>query len=124
MPPTSIPEAALSRMRKNAIRLLPDECVIQEKVRTDDEAASYTEAWLDVTTVRCRVDPITSSSSEVGVIADREMTLVMYTLTTEYNAPLAEGRRIVHDGETYEITRLVDKHSQRVYREAEITRVG
>ena len=113
--------APLSRMQASALRLMPDSCAIQEAVTVPDGAGSWSENWLTVREVPCRVDPL--ARPEAVIVAGRESQPVRYLLTVPFDAPLQAGRRVLHNGTAYEIRALVDDQTQPVYRQAIIGRL-
>lgn len=123
MPRLTISDAQLARMRAQVP--LPDTGVIQAMTATPDNAGGWTETWAAVTggTVLCRLDPITSRSDAVQTAQAREGLQVDWQATFPYDAPLAVNRRVIINGDTYEVTQLSDDHSWRVSRRALVARI-
>lgn len=118
-------EFDLTAARADVANLLPDSCVIQAKTLVSDGAGGNTVTWAAVTsgTVACRLDPVASRTRILDNIATQESIVVVYQLTVPYAAPLAVDRRVIHDGNTYEIVQMDIDQSKRVARRAIVSEI-
>jgi SPP1 family predicted phage head-tail adaptor len=118
-------DTILEQARSDVLQLLYDTAVIQKNNRVDDGAGGWTDDWVAVSggTVLARVDPKGQTSSANRVEIGREITTVEYQLTMPYDAPLVADRRVVINGNTYEIVQLDVDHSRNVSKRATITEV-
>jgi len=121
-----IPDALLTSFRAQVAARLPDTCVIQARSDTGDGAGGPgTVAYTAVTggTVACRIDPIKSNSQDVLQVGRGEHLRVQYQLTAPHDAPVEIDRRLVINGENYEVVSLSAEHSWRVSTRAIIGRI-
>lgn len=117
-------EFDLTAARADVANLLPDSCVIQSKTLVSDGAGGNTVTWAAVTggTVACRLDPLPIRGA-IEMVGNQESTVVTYRLSVPYDAPLAEDRRVVSGGNTYEIVQMDIDQTKRVARRAIVSEI-
>ena len=115
----------ITQLHADFVELMPDTCVIMSVTLVSDGAGGNTPSWAAVTggTVACRVDPLNLRGSRVQVIAVEEVLTINYQGTFPHDAPLAEDRRVVTDGNTYEIVQLDVDHTNRATRRAILSEI-
>lgn len=118
-----ISDAQLAQWRVEVKQRLPDVAVIQAVARESDGAGGWAEVWTAVAggTVAGRIDPLTTTNARDQQIAGREALVITYRMTMEWDAPIAQDRRVVINNKTYEVISLDDEHSWRVSRRAIVT---
>lgn len=119
---TGLITAQLTRMRAEAENLLPDSCTIQSVVNTNDGAGGWTEAWPDVATVACRLDPIIART-RVEIEAAREARTTIYQLTVPWDTNITGENQVVHEGVVYQVAEVHPVRSWRVVLRAIVIRV-
>lgn len=113
----------LAQLQVNQGGYLPDTCALQTLTRTSDGMGGWTEAWSDThTSVACRLSPLRSAQTE-QVEGGQLAAISQWILTVAHDQAIDETMRVVHSGETYEIARLADTHSNRTARRAYLQRL-
>jgi hypothetical protein len=103
----------LAQLRADAEDYQPDTCTIQVPTATRTTDGGYTTAFANTYTgVVCRLAPVRSSQGE-RLEGDQMAAMSPWILTIAYDQAIAEGYRVVHDSETYEVTHIEDTHSNR-----------
>lgn len=115
----ALTEAQLTRMRAQLETLLPQSAVIQAVTRTSDGAGGWLEAWEAVSggTVAARLDPL-GKAERTAALGEAETMTIRYQLTVPHDAPIAQDRRVVIEGNTYEVVQLDADHGWNVSRRA------
>lgn len=112
----------LNYMRDYAESWMPDTCQIENFVRVSDGAGGFTESWLAVGTVACRIDPAAQSSEMDFKISGRDTLKSLYVITLPYDCGLTDEHRIVFSGNVYQVLKLDSAHSGKVVIRARIAR--
>ena len=113
----------LAQLRADAEDYLPDTCTLQTVTRTKDAQGYWAEAWADTyTNVPCRLAPQRMARAE-GIEGDKLAAVTGWVLTLHHDQAVDETMRVVHDGETYEISQLEDTHSNRTAKRVQMRRV-
>lgn len=116
----------LTYMRAYAAQMLPDTCTVQEETRTPNGAGKWTSAWNTVTggTLACRLDVLRGRVIQPPTVGGREALAAQFLLSVPWNTTTLQlNRRVVHGAFTYEITQLIDDHSDAVVKQAVLTRI-
>lgn len=114
----------LAQARNDALETLTDTCVIERPAEITDAYGHTAKTWATAASgAACRLDPF-QRTDPTGQIAMQEIGRAWYRLTLAWDADLRDGDRIVHNGDTYEVTQLHDDHSARVVRRAIVAKVG
>jgi len=114
---------ALAQLRSDASDYLPDTCTIKTVAKTSDGMGGWTEVWSDTyTSVDCRLAPEQTAQGE-GMTAAQITAITRWVLTVAHDQVIDETMRVVHSGETYEVARLDDTHSNRTAKRAHLVRL-
>jgi head-tail joining protein len=116
----------LTDFRNVASNIYPDTCVIQAETDVSDGAGGLDRSWASVTggTVACRFDPVSGlSRGGQQIIGGAEGAIFDYIVSLPNTAPIAMNRRLVHNGNTYEIVGLADDHSWQITRKVFAARI-
>ena len=118
----SLSAQELVQLRADAEDYLPDTCTIQTGSNTRTTDGGFTTAFSNTyTSVPCRLAPLQAGQME-RLEGDQQTAVTRWVLTIAYDQAIAEGNRVVHDSETYEIEHLEDTHSNRTARRAYLRR--
>jgi len=113
----------IAQLRADQSDYWPDTCTIQTLTRARDNQGGWTESWANTyTSVSCRLSPENTAQSERRA-AGTIQAVTNWVLTVAYGQAIDETMRVVHDGETYEVVRVEDTHSNRTARRAHLARV-
>ena len=113
----------IAQMRADQVDYEPDTCTIQTPTRVADDQGGGTASWANTyTDVVCRLSPQNLTTKE-GIEGDQLAALTFWVLTVAFDQVLDETMRVVHDSETYEVTRLEDTHSNRTAKRVHLTRL-
>jgi hypothetical protein len=119
---TFLSPSELAQLRSDLTDLLPDTCRIERATITKSGAYDV-ETWgTAVASVACRVDPDNLRQNE-DIVGEREAGITRYIVTVPYNTDVQDGDRLVHGGNTYEITMLHDNHSARMARRLRVSQI-
>ena len=113
----------LDQLRADAEAYLPDTCTLQTVALTSDGMGGYTAVWSNTyTSVACRMSPEQTAQTE-GMTGGQIAAITRWVLTIHHDQAIDETMRVVHDSETYEVSRLDDTHSNRTAKRAHLVRL-
>ena len=112
----------LAGIRAFGLRALTDECTILRAWTGSD--GGYRKAGLQTiaTGVACRLMQETQRDAR-GVVADREAGRTYWKLAVAHDTDLRDGDAVVIDEVRYEVTQLFGVNSDKVFVEAQLTRI-
>lgn len=121
---TFLTNAEIASMRAQIAETLTDTCVIQSVSNVSDGAGGETPTWAAVSggTVACRFDH-PQQRNQIARAAGAEGFIAEFHLVLPYDAPVASNRRVIHNGNTYEIRRLADEGSILLMKKCYVSRV-
>lgn len=121
-------DSRLNRMRQVVIdRILPDTCTIYPLERTVTASGSYSEergtplTYNGSSDIPCRLDVSKHYRSEA--VFGQEAVVNDFELHVPWDAPIYADHTIEHEGEAYEVRKLLDTNSFRVTKVALVSRV-
>jgi len=113
----------LAQLRVDAQDYLPDTCTIQTATTARTTIAGYTETFANTyTSVACRLAPLRTDTGE-QLEGDQLAAMTRWILTVAHDQAVAEGNRVVHDSETYEVAHCEDTHSNRTAKRVYLRRL-
>jgi len=113
----------LAQLRADAEAYLPDTCTIQTATESRTAIGGFTETFANTyTSVACRLAPIRTDQGE-RLEGHQIAALGRWILTLHHDQVIAEGDRVIHDSETYEVAHIEDTHSNRTARRVYLRRV-
>jgi len=113
----------IAQLRADQGDYFPDTCTIQTVTRTSDSQGGWTESWANThTSVSCRLAPVQFGQGE-QMEGEQIASVTEWVLSIAHNQTIDETMRVVHDSETYEVTRLEDTHSNRTAKRAYLRRL-
>lgn len=118
----SLSTLELAQLRADHEDYMPDTCVIQTKTVTIGAAGGWVETWADEATVDCRLAPQMHGLGEI-INAAQLVSLASWVLTVHHDQAIAATQRVVVGGDTYEVERVEDEHSNRTARRAYLRRL-
>lgn len=101
----TLSNAELTFMRECINDLLPDTCTILSNSGTTDSMGGFTNSWGTASaSVSCRLDRQNGSYQDVngGIHSVTKMIMTM-----PYNTTITTAHRIVHSGNTYNVTSVL-----------------
>lgn len=113
----------LAQLRADALDYLPDSCVIQSRTVTTTAIGGQSESWSDAATVQCRLAPLVLNIGEV-INAAAITSPTAWVLTIVYNQAIDATGRVVIGGDTYQVERVEDDHSNRTARRVYLRRLN
>ena len=113
----------IAQLRADQSDYRPDTCTIQTETRTSDGQGGWTSTWANTyTSVACRLAPVQLGQGEL-MEGDQIAALSAWVLSVAHNQTVDETMQVVHDGETYQVTRLEDTHSNRTAKRCYLRRL-
>lgn len=89
---------------------MPDVATIRRNTPTRTATGGYADAWSDLTTVACRVDPV--STPQEQTVASRLETETPAVVVVPHGTDVTDADQIVVDGVTYEVGGIVPGSQQ------------
>ena len=106
----------LAQLRGDAEAYLPDTCTLQTLARTRTSEGGWTDVWANTYTgVECRLAPQRTDQSE-RMEGGQVTAISRWVLTLHHDQAITEAMRVVCNGDTFEVARLEDVHSNRTAR--------
>ena len=94
-------------MQEEVRQSLPDRCTIQSVLRTSDGQGGYDETYENTfLDVPCRIAPF-SERMRVVLLGDRPVVEAEFILTLPFDQQVDERYRVLHQGQTYEVTSII-----------------
>jgi len=94
-------ERELTYARAEAIKALPDICLIQTAQQLSDGSGGFSEEWIiSYVDIRCRIAP---RGGQERPIAARATIEGDWMLTLPFDQNIDETMRVTHQGQTYEV---------------------
>ena len=118
----SLSALELSQLRADAVDYMPDTCVIYSKTITITSMGGQSESWAAAATVDCRLAPLVLNMGEV-INAAQIVSPTSWVLTIVYDQTIDATQRITTGGDTYQVERVEDQHSNRTARRVYLRRL-
>lgn len=98
---------------------LRDLIVIQSVTQARDSFGAVTESWANTLTVWANVKALKYSTGLESVVntQGREVVTPSYTMTIRYRTDVSERQRVVWNGQTFDIRRIIDPTGRKEYME-------
>ena len=108
----SVTAAELAQLRTDAEVWLMDTCTIQTLTQTTDAlggvVVSYANTYTDIL---CRIDPVSASTTAEVVRNSALESVSYYQISLKHDQPIGANNRVVHNGTTYEVIRMIGNNS-------------
>lgn len=102
--------ADLDAMRTTLTESLPETAQVQRATRIDDGMGGFTETWMTVATVACRVGPRDITPTE-QIVGERIQDRVLWTLTLPAGTSVLAADRIMVGSRTFEVVSVLAPRS-------------
>jgi len=118
----SLSALELSQLRADAGDYMPDTCVIYGRTITIDSMGGQSEDWTAAATVACRLAPLMMNIGEV-INAAQLVSPTHWVLTVAHDQAIDATQRVTKGGDTYQVERVEDQHSNRTARRVYLRRL-
>lgn len=108
----------VERMRATAAGALPDTATVRRLTRVPSGGGGYTDSWVDVATVACRIAPV--GGGEGATVGDAVSDRTTHVVTLPALTDVAEADRLVVDGQTLEVTLAKKRGTWELSRRCEV----
>jgi len=122
----SLSTLELAQLRADQDDYFPDTCTLQTVTRTVDSVGGWSNSWANTHTgVACRVSPLSASAAGgvEHIIGAQLASVTRWLLSVAHDQALTAEMRVVHGGNTYEVSIVEDAHSNRTARRGYLRRV-
>ena len=112
----------IAQLRRDAETYMPGTAILYTKTVTTTTMGGQSESWAAAATVECRLAPQAMGMGEV--IGGAQLTSpTAWVLTVHHDQAIDATQRVEFDGDTYQIERVEDDHSNRTARRAYLRRL-